>query len=362
MRVVRSLVVLPLVVLLVGACSNDKSDKADKAAATTTTAAAALTGPQKYSVVVDGPSTLGAENFVFGTFFPKTVSVRPGDTVVFENRSSNDIHTVTFGVKSDRSDSPPLVTKAGQPNPVVFGPCFTTQAAGPNMASCPGGAAKPAAPPDVTGQGFWNSGQILFPAAPPEAGPKTATVKVGAGVAPGPYTITCLLHPFMESTLQVVGSDAERLSPAQVAAAADKELGEAKTQATGIAVPAASTTATGATVTASWGDKLIAVNRFSPETVSIKVGQTVNWTDASPYMPHTISFNPPFKSPDEPNAFLPTGAKTGSKFAGGVSHSGMIGPKPFLPVNGFSLTFTKVGKYPYLCLLHPGMAGTVEVS
>jgi len=40
----------------------------------------------------------------------------------------------------------------------------------------------------------------------------------------------------------------------------------------------------------------------------------------------------------------------------------MIGPKPFLPVNDFSLTFTKAGKYPYLCLLHPGMAGTVEVS
>jgi len=359
MRVLRSLVVLSMVVLLVGACSNDKSDKA---AATTTSTAAAPTGPQQYSVVVDGPSTLGAENLVFGTFFPKTVSVRPGDTVVFENRSSNDIHTVTFGVKGDRSDSPPLVTKAGQPNLAVFAPCFTTQPAGPNVVSCPGGAAKPAATPEFTGQGFWNSGQILFPAAPPEAGPKTVTAKVGAGVAAGSYTITCLLHPFMESTLKVVGSDAERLSPAQVAAAADKELGEAKTQATGIAVPAAVPTANGATVTASWGDKLIAVNRFSPETVSVKAGQTVTWTDGSPFMPHTISFNPPFKSPDEPNAFLPTGAKSGSKFAGGVAHSGMIGPKPFLPVNDFSLTFTKAGKYPYLCLLHPGMAGTVEVS
>jgi plastocyanin len=357
-RRLLSIVALGIVPLVAGSCSSGSGAKAaDKLAATAATAPA-VTGAQSYTVVVDGPSTLGAENYVYGAFFPKTVSVRPGDTVVFENRSSNDIHTATFGVKGDRSDSPALVTKAGQPNPAVFGPCFTTQPAGPDVVSC----AKSATPPEFTGQGFWNSGQILFPAAPPEAGPKTATVKIGAGVAPGAYTITCLLHPFMQSTLHVVGSDAERLAPAQVAAAADKELGEARTQATGIAVPPAVPSANGATVTASWGNQLIAVNRFSPETASIKVGQTVTWTDGSPYMPHTISFNPPFKSPDEPNAFLPTGAKSGSQFAGGVAHSGMIGPKPFLPVNGFSLTFSKAGTYPYLCLLHPGMAGTVQVG
>ncbi len=357
------IVALGVVPLLVGtSCSSDSAGKAADKVGSTGTTAPAVTGPQTYNVVVDGNSTLGAENLVYGAFFPKTVSVRPGDTLVFENRSSNDIHTVTFGVKGDRTDSPALVTKAGQPNATVFGPCFTTQPAGPDLLSCPSAPAKSAAAPEFTGQGFWNSGQILFPAAPPEAGPKTATVKLAATIAPGSYTITCLLHPFMQSTLNVVGTDAERLSPAQVSAAADKELGDAKTQAAGIAVPAAVPTANGATVTASWGDKVVAVNRFTPETVSIKVGQTVSWTDGSPYMPHTISFNPPFKSPDEPNAFLPTGAKSGSRFAGGVAHSGVLGPKPFFPVNGFSLTFTKAGTYPYLCLLHPGMAGTVQVG
>jgi len=361
-RRLLSIVAVGVVPLVVGSCSSDSGTKAADKVAPTATTAPAVTGPQTYSVVVDGPSTLGAENYVYGAFFPKVVSARPGDTLVFENRSSNDIHTVTFGVKADRSDSPPLITKAVQANPAVFGPCFTTQPAGPNLLSCPGAAAKPAAAPEFTGQGFWNSGQILFPAAPPEAGPKTATVKLAAGIPAGSYTIACLLHPFMQSTLNVVGSDAERLSPAQVSAAADKELGEAKTQASGLAAPAPATTANGAGVVASWGNQLIAVNRFSPDTVSIKVGQTVTWTDASPYMPHTISFNPPFKSPDEPNAFLPTGAKSGSDFAGGVAHSGMIGPKPFLPVDSFSLRFTKAGTYPYLCLLHPGMAGTVHVG
>ena len=188
------------------------------------------------------------------------------------------------------------------------------------------------------------------------------TVKVAPDVAPGPYTVTCLLHPFMEATLTVVASDAGRLSPAQVAAAADKELGDARGRATGIAVPTQAPVADGATVTASWGDQLVAVNQFAPETVSVKVGQTVTWKDASPYMPHTVSFQPPFKSPNEPNAFLPAGAKSGSGFPGGVAHSGIFGPAPAFPVNGFSLTFTKAGTYPYLCLLHPGMAGTVQVG
>jgi plastocyanin len=351
----RSLVILSGLVLPGAACSDDKSDNA---AATTTTAAAA-TGPQKYTVVVDGPSALGTENYVLGTYFPKTLSVRPGDSITFDNRSSNEIHTVTFGVKGDRSDQPPVVTKSGQENPAVFGPCFTADAVKPQMTSCP-----PQAPgtPEFTGKGFWNSGVILPTALPAEAGPKQTTVKLASDIAPGPYTVTCLLHPFMESTLQVVGSDAERQSPAQAASAADRELGQAKAAAAGLAAPSPVPTANSTTVVASWGDKAAAINRFSPETVSIKVGQTVSWRSFSTWMPHTVSFQPPFATPSEPNALLPTGAKSGSKFAGGVSHSGIFGPPPFFPVETFALTFTKAGKYAYLCLLHPGMAGTVEVS
>lgn len=352
----RSMVVVVSVVAMLGAACSDDGSK-ERSASTTTTAPAAPTGPQTYTVVVDGPSTLGAENLVYGTYFPKTLSARPGDTVVFDNRSSNDIHTVTFGVKGDRSDQPPPI-KAGSENPVVFKSCVTTDPPRPTM-TCPAPAP---GTPEFGGRGFWNSGVILPTALPAEAGPKTVTVKLAADIAPGPYTVACLLHPFMEGTLQVVGSDAERLSPAQVAAAADKELGEAKAHATGVAEPAQVPVANGATVTAGWGDKLIGVNRFSPATVTIKAGQTVTWRDASPYLPHTVSFQPPFYTPSEPNAMLPTGAKSGSRFAGGVAHSGIFGPPPAFPTDGFALTFTKAGKYPYLCLLHPGMAGTVEVS
>lgn len=356
MRAVRSLVILSMLVLVGTACSDEKSDNA---AGTTTTASTTPAGPQKYTVIVDGPSTLGAENFVLGTYFPKTLSVRPGDSVTYDNRSSNDIHTVTFGVKSDHSDQPPVVTKSGQENPAVFKPCFTTDPVKPGMTSCP---PPTAGTPEFDGKGFWNSGVILPTVLPAEAGPKTTTVKLSTDIAPGAYAVTCLLHPFMESTLQVVGSDAERQTPAEAAGAADRELGQAKAAAAGLAPPAPVATAGGTTVVASWGDKAAAINRFHPETVSVKVGETVTWRSFSSWMPHTVSFQSPFATPSEPNALLPAGAKSGSRFAGGVSHSGIFGPQPYFPVETFSLTFTKAGQYSYGCLLHPGMGGTVQVG
>src|SRR3712207_2719348 len=112
-------------------------------------------------------------------------------------------------------DAPPLIIDVGSGNPAVFGPCFTAGPHNTDMVSC---APAPSGTPEFTGSGYWNSGVLLPTSLPAEAGPKTVTLKVAQSTAPGAYTVTCLLHRYMESTLQVVASEAERQSPAQVSA------------------------------------------------------------------------------------------------------------------------------------------------
>src|SRR5882724_9841955 len=107
MRTMRSLVILSVVALLAGGCKSETPRASTADPATTATTAGAPTGPQSYSVVVDAASKLGVENLVYGSYFPDQLAARPGDTIVYDNRSSNDIHTITFGVNVDRSDSPP---------------------------------------------------------------------------------------------------------------------------------------------------------------------------------------------------------------------------------------------------------------
>jgi hypothetical protein len=79
-------------------------------------------------------------------------------------------------------------------------------------------------------------------------------------------------------------------------------------------------------------------------------------------MPQTISFESPFKAPEDADAFLPVGAKSGSDYSGGIAHSGSIGPRPEFPSTSFSLKLIKAGSYGYVCILHPGMWGFVEVK
>jgi plastocyanin len=323
-----------------------------------------VSGPQTYQVTMDGDSA-AEDNFVFGTYFPGTIRVRPGDTLVVENRSSNDIHTVTLGIRTDRSNSPKPETKTVQANPVVFGPCFTDSEPNPDWETCPGAATSsgqaPAPAPPFSGKGYWNAGVVLPPLLAGDKAPTAATVKLGDSIPAGSYALVCVLHPFMNGEVEVVGGDADRLSPAAVAEAGEKEFKKAQAQATALKKPAVDVP--GATsVIAGWGDQLIAANVFGPSTASVKVGDTVTWTSKSPYMPHTVSFAPPFAGPGDPNAFLPAGAASGSAYEGGVAHSGMIGPAPALPKDSFSLRFIKPGTYNYTCILHPRMAGTVEVQ
>jgi plastocyanin len=131
------------------------------------------------------------------------------------------------------------------------------------------------------------------------------------------------------------------------------------------------------------------VMQFIPPEITIKVGDTVHWTNMSEGEPHTVTFLGGEEQPEdtlvEPQAggppkliqntvtLLPAGGPdfdgtgyTNSGFMWSVSEInealGLIGPE-------WELTFTAAGEYPYYCILHAsgpeaegGMIGRIIVE
>lgn len=107
-------------------------------------------------------------------------------------------------------------------------------------------------------------------------------------------------------------------------------------------------------------DPNIAVLAFLPQTITVVTGATVEWTHPGPE-PHTVTFLPagePTPAPSVPGAtdpIPPTGPYDGTtKVSTGVQPHA---PTPYI----FSLAFSKAGTYGYVCIIHPGMTGTVKV-
>jgi len=102
------------------------------------------------------------------------------------------------------------------------------------------------------------------------------------------------------------------------------------------------------------------VNAFFPSTVSISAGQTVTWTNRS-YEPHVIAFGRQI-TPDDPAVFGAPTVAPGSDYSGGDAVSGLFGAKPPFPADSYALRFPTPGTYHYICAIHPGMAGVVQVT
>jgi plastocyanin len=73
--------------------------------------------------------------------------------------------------------------------------------------------------------------------------------------------------------------------------------------------------------------------QFKPENVTVKVGQTVTWTNDDP-VAHTVT------------------AKSGADF-----DSGTVSPG-----GRFAFAAKKAGKISYVCTIHPNQKGTITVS
>ena len=133
------------------------------------------------------------------------------------------------------------------------------------------------------------------------------------------------------------------------------------------------TTPTHAPATTKWtvivggasADTSIYANAFFPQTIEIGVGDTINWTFEGF---HNVAFLsggavPPFAVPEgdktywNPQTLFPVGD---SSYDGtGYHASGVPGPDGRL---SYTLTFTKPGRYQYVCTIHSGMHGMVVVT
>ncbi|MDP8888595.1 MAG: multicopper oxidase domain-containing protein [Thermoproteota archaeon] len=85
------------------------------------------------------------------------------------------------------------------------------------------------------------------------------------------------------------------------------------------------------------GSSSLTDDSYDPNPAQVSVGGTVTWTNDDS-QPHTATSGENV-TPD------------------GVFDSGIMGPAAT-----FEHTFTEAGEYPYFCLLHPNMVGTVSVS
>jgi len=127
----------------------------------------------------------------------------------------------------------------------------------------------------------------------------------------------------------------------------------------------ASTTKWTVLVGGATADTSIYANAFFPRAIEIGVGDTVTWTFEGF---HNVAFlsggaAPPFGVPEgdktywNPQMLFPAGDP--SYDGTGYHNSGVPGPDFRL---SYTLTFTKPGRYSYVCTIHSGMRGMVIVT
>ena len=81
---------------------------------------------------------------------------------------------------------------------------------------------------------------------------------------------------------------------------------------------------------------------YQPNPIQVSKGATVTWTN-NDSQPHTVTSG----SNGQPD----------NKFNSSPNFTPLLNPG-----QTFSFTFTEQGQYPYFCMLHPNMVGTVSVG
>ena len=114
------------------------------------------------------------------------------------------------------------------------------------------------------------------------------------------------------------------------------------------------------------GSGTVSGNAYLPGDVTILVGDSIKWTIESDE-PHSVTFGngPAGVAPDE----WPVTGLTGTvppppgvaNLTGTYGGSGFLNTGLLWPDSTATVQFTAPGTLPYICVIHPGMAGTVNV-
>jgi plastocyanin len=299
-------------------------------------------------------------------FFPAQLTVNAGDTVFWEfvPMGMPGFHTVTFTSGEeipplfvpDIVDGTPVASPEGPPR-IQFNPML---AFGDGRT-------------EYDGTGPVNSGLDVLRTSDQPPYMLTFT-------QPGTYEYVCAVHfMVMKGTIvvQEAGSDLPTDAAGVAAQAASERAIYLEEGMTALAAANAKPAMTedGLAWDVSAGDGGLHPARlmhFYPRELTIKVGDTVRWTDRSIAEPHTVTFlggtEPPEDVMLEPQAsgnpkliqnfqsFLPVG--DAEFHGGGYRNSGFLGLPPeigeMFGLNGdtYELTFTAPGEYPYYCILH----------
>jgi plastocyanin len=271
------------------------------------------------------------------SFLPNEIWIHAGDHITWRF-DADEIHTVTF-------------LKADQPRPFFVDGC-------PGFSSSPAvfdGATCVTTPPLVKGQTF----TVNFP-----------TV--------GNFKLTCLVHENMSGVIHVLNLN-QPLPHDQ--AFYDREANDRRRELLydfdfinslghhGHCDFAGVAAGTGEVSATAGGFDTLSVVRFQRDPTVIRAGQTVEWANLDPVLPHTITFGTePQGDPVPPSSNVTVDAD-GARHAvinssSDSVHSGFIVaapqerlglPQAPLSVTRFRVTFPHAGTFPYICALHDGL-------
>lgn len=93
-----------------------------------------------------------------------------------------------------------------------------------------------------------------------------------------------------------------------------------------------------------------------PASTFIHVGDSITFTNASKFVPHTVTFMGGAAPGPDFNPPVPTQPSGGAYDGKGLLNSGIL-----LPGQSYTVTFTEAGVFEYNCVLHPLMKGSVVV-